>query len=170
MKTYIERMKELENTIQSQQKKIKEDEKEKLDLSAEISSLEEEREELEKEIIKFKEKEKDYMTQIDTQAENISQLTEKVAEEEKEKEKIKKQLEDTSTRLNNTRKILEKAPKYDILLILQTAGPRYISELSKSLGRPTVLVKRQVMELENEGFVKIEGPDEKLKISLTEFL
>jgi chromosome segregation ATPase len=54
-------------------------------------------------------------------------------------------------------KVMSKEPKYKILTILKDLGTLTYAEIGRAIGQPIAIAKRYSQELQQDGYVKIEG-------------
>lgn len=74
-------------------------------------------------------------------------------------ETFKRKLRERDLILEHTRKALSSNPKYAALWILQELGELPLSTLGKSVGVPSVVLRKELREFEEQGLIRFIGAD-----------
>ena len=88
-----------------------------------------------------------------------AEVTPEYEELRKTIETFKRKLRERDLILEHTRKALSSNPKYAALWILQELGELPLSTLGKSVGVPPVVLKKELLDFEEQGLIRFIGDD-----------
>ena len=130
----------------------------------EIKRLEEDIKDKEEKIFSFKRSEEELKVKLnqcrsltEKQRREIIAFEKKLAEKEEKINRLESELNQLVKVSEEWRKMFKNEPKFKIYTIISETGSRNINELSKTLGIPSIHVKRILNELEEIGIIKIDG-------------
>jgi len=72
-------------------------------------------------------------------------------------EETEERLDKKNKEVARVLKVMSKEPKYKILTILKDLGTLTFGEIARAIGQPIAIAKRYSQELQQDGYVKIEG-------------